>query len=380
MADTTQGGINLLIWTIVFTIIDSLFVFLRFWAARLIQRRIYADDYLIVVALINTFALEGVLIWSVFNGMGKHTVDLTPEEAKIAYKTVPAAYVTWTLGTAAFKLSVLSLYVRLFTVRTFKRLSYIVMFLTVAYCVTFLTVFLTTCSPDISQLWNPRPNGYCRDLNIGQLGSVSTSLGVDVIIIALPMPFLWRLKMRLRNKVFVTIAFSLSFITVGIMIWRIVDLCTSSTSDFVFNMPVLALTTTLELWMCIIIACIPTLAPLLKTYVIPLISSVSKIGSSGGDGSDQKQRSIITFGRLGGRHRKIYTTILYGSQDPITRNEDVEARGHNLTNLRTPSNPNLREDAFTTTDVTAGPSNGDEELRILQAPGAIHVRRDIDTS
>lgn len=51
----TKGGIDLLIWTIVFTIVDGLFVFLRFWAAHLIKRRIYADDYLIVFALVSAF-------------------------------------------------------------------------------------------------------------------------------------------------------------------------------------------------------------------------------------------------------------------------------------------------------------------------------------
>lgn len=53
MAVTTQGGINLLIWTIVFTILDSLFVFLRFWAAHIIKRPIYIDDYLIVLSLVS---------------------------------------------------------------------------------------------------------------------------------------------------------------------------------------------------------------------------------------------------------------------------------------------------------------------------------------
>lgn len=121
----------------------------------------------------------------------------------------------WTIGTATFKLSVLSLYNRIFSVPVFKRLSYGVMGLTVAYCISFLVVFLTTCTPDISQLWNPRPDGHCRDLNIGQLGSVSTNLGIDLIIIALPMPFLWRLNMRFRHKLFITVAFSLSFVYVG---------------------------------------------------------------------------------------------------------------------------------------------------------------------
>lgn len=44
--------------------------------------------------LLGFLALEGVLLWSVFNGMGKHMADLTTEELIISFKTIPAAYVT----------------------------------------------------------------------------------------------------------------------------------------------------------------------------------------------------------------------------------------------------------------------------------------------
>lgn len=154
------------------------------------------------------------MIWGIFNGMGMPTADLEAEQLSIQLQLIPATYVTWTVATTAFKLSVLFLYVRLLSWPTFKKLSYVLMGLTLAYCISFMAVFLTTCSPDISQLWNPRPDGSCRDLNIGQLGSVSTNLALDVLIIALPMPFLWSLKMRTRNKIVVTAAFSLGLMYV----------------------------------------------------------------------------------------------------------------------------------------------------------------------
>jgi hypothetical protein len=163
----------------------------------------------------NTFALGGVVIWAVFSsGMGHYATELSATELQNALKLVPAAYVTWTLGTTSFKLSVLFLYTRIFSIKVFKTLSYVTMGLTVSYCISFMVVFLTTCTPDISQLWNPRPDGHCRDLNIGQLGSVSTNLALDVIILVLPMPFVWNLKMALRNKIIVTIVFSFSLLYV----------------------------------------------------------------------------------------------------------------------------------------------------------------------
>ena len=164
----------------------------------------------------NTFALGGVIIWAVFaSGMGHYSSELSPAELQNSLKIIPAAYVTWTLGTTAFKLSVLFLYTRLFGIKTFRYLSYTLMGITVAYCISFLVVFLTTCSPDISQLWNPRPDGHCRNLNVGQLGSVSTNLAIDCLTLILPMPFLWNLQMRLRNKIVVTVVFSFGLLYVA---------------------------------------------------------------------------------------------------------------------------------------------------------------------
>lgn len=133
------------------------------------------------------------------------------------------------------------------------------------------------------------------------------------------------------------------------------------------------------MWICIIIACIPTLAPILKIYVSPLLSKISMPRSSEGSDSTQKQKSIVTFGRLGGRRRKQYTTILYGSQDHITRNGDPEAQDTRTTEPNTQSDTVLRHDAFTTTSVTTAPTYEGQELQVLQKPMGIHVRQDIDS-
>ncbi|KAF7531607.1 hypothetical protein G7054_g8692 [Neopestalotiopsis clavispora] len=363
MTTATHSGINLLIWIVVFTVLDVLFVLLRFWAARLIHRQLSADDYLIIFALANVLALEGVLIWSIFyGGIGRYSTELLPTELAIALKAIPAAYVTWTLGTAAFKLSVLFFYTRIFSTKTFRIITYALMGLTVAYCLTFMVVFFTTCTPDISQLWNPRPDGHCRDLNIGQLGSVSTNLAIDLLLIALPMPFLWNLKMALRNKISVTLVFSLGFITIAIMIWRIVDLVTKKDEDFVKNTPILALTTTLELWLCIIIACIPTLAPLFKTYISPMLSKMTGSQPSKNSG----RRPMVTFGRSGASDRKRYANIS-GSQD-LTY-DDPEA-----------GQAAFRNDAFTTSHASSN-FHGEWELETTStARDAIRVQKDIATS
>jgi hypothetical protein len=77
-----------------------------------------------------------------------------------------------------------------------------------AYGVSFLVVFFTNCQP-LSQPWNPVPHGYCKDVTIEQITSVSANMVIDAAIVVLPMPPLWGLQLATRKKVAISFLFSL---------------------------------------------------------------------------------------------------------------------------------------------------------------------------
>lgn len=54
MADITSRGIHLFICIIAFTVICIIILLLRFWAARLIRRSFYLDDFAIVFAFVSS--------------------------------------------------------------------------------------------------------------------------------------------------------------------------------------------------------------------------------------------------------------------------------------------------------------------------------------
>jgi len=153
------------------------------------------------------------------------------------------------------------------------------------------------------------------------------------------------------------------------MVWRIYDLVTTAGEDFVSNIPILALSTTLELWLCIIIACIPTLAPVFKTYFSPILTRLS--GTRSTAGAHGTPLNIVTFGRLGngtGPRRKNYRSM-YESQDPTSDN--LEAGRPHLKGETFP------EEASTTIHVTSELDGGENmELRPIPVNNAIYVRRE----
>lgn len=121
-----------------------------------------------------------------------------------------ASNVCWLLGSVFVKLSILWLYHRLFATKEFRRWSWPMLALVNCYGIAFLVVFLTNCTPP-DQLWNPRPNGHCRDMQYSDYATVSINLFLDLAILILPMPTLWSLQLPVRKKVIVTVMFSFGF-------------------------------------------------------------------------------------------------------------------------------------------------------------------------
>lgn len=117
------------------------------------------------------------------------------------------------MATVALKLSLIWLYTRIFSTAQFKRWAYAAMGLVLGYGIAFLCVFMTNCQP-ISQQWNPVPGGWCRDLSVEELASVTINLAIDLIIVIMPMPVLWGLQMAVRNKIFISLMFCIGFLYV----------------------------------------------------------------------------------------------------------------------------------------------------------------------
>ncbi|KAL2259509.1 hypothetical protein VTK26DRAFT_6799 [Humicola hyalothermophila] len=370
MASTSQRGINLFIWICVFTVISTIFLILRLIAARIIRRGLYVDDGLVVFAYAGTVALSGVVAWSIFvGGMGKHMNEMTDFELGILFQAVVAAYVTWTLGTVAVKLSVLWMYTRIFRTQQFKRYAYVLMGFCMAFCIAFMAVFMTNCHP-VSFMWKPVPGGGCRDMTHSEFASVSVSLVIDLAIIFLPMPWLWGLQMPLRNKIVVSVTLSIGFITIGVMGWRI-DVTIESTKhpDFSHSLADIALISLLELWLGIIVACIPTLAPILKKYGKPALQKISKYKLSGAS-ADSRSGAVQLgkFSNMNNKNSRDMYTELDSSQDAIRGpNHDLEDQ------VSVPTRA-----APTTTTACAFDPAAPESPRRGPNSKVIHIRHDIN--
>ncbi|KAL7627702.1 hypothetical protein AAE478_001896 [Parahypoxylon ruwenzoriense] len=266
---------------------------------------------------------------------------------------------TWLAGSVCLKLSMLFLYLRIFSVAQFKRWVYALIAIVVSYGIAFFIVFPTNCQP-VYQLWAPVPGGWCHDVTIEEFSSVGINLAIDLAIIILPMPILWTLKMPVYNKIFISIMFSCGLITIGLMCWRLVITAESArTTDLFFYLPDIGLVSELELWLGIIVVCIPTMKPLVTKYLTPRILQLKSM-TTGSSRSRPENIQLKYVGRS--QVRRGYHT-LEGEQNSVNAYPQSQQATDSVGPIRTEC----------TYDPNAKHADGVAEL------GKIHVRKDIES-
>ncbi|KAK8062547.1 hypothetical protein PG997_014644 [Apiospora hydei] len=263
---------SLLAWIISFTILTTLVISLRFWSARIQKRRFYLDDGFVLASYVAMLAQIGLGLWGLYHGAGNPSSDYLPEELIVQTKLLVAVSTTWIFSTTVVKLAVLQLYMRIFSTAAFKRWAISLMVVVVCFGITFLVVFITHCHP-VSQEWDPVPWGWCRDLKYSELSSISMNLALDTAIVVLPMPWLWNLQMPTSKKIVVMIMFGFGFATIAIMCYRI-DQTVHSDPDPMIAIARVGLLSNVELWLGIIVACLPTMAPFFREYIQPGLSTL----------------------------------------------------------------------------------------------------------
>lgn len=85
----------------------------------------------------------------------------------------------------------------------------------------FLFVLRDSNQLQVAKQWNSSIKGTCIDVIPFYFALAGTSIGLDLIIIALPLPVLWRLQLRLKQKLILAALFALGFFVTIIQIIRI---------------------------------------------------------------------------------------------------------------------------------------------------------------
>ncbi|KAJ4389297.1 hypothetical protein N0V93_006763 [Gnomoniopsis smithogilvyi] len=262
------GQIALFTCSIIFAIIPTVAVVLRIIARRIANRRLDAADYLIFCAWILTIGLAiCCALETVYGGFGWHRVDVVAEYGQQVITnyhiiTLPLE-IFWTLSISFSKLSLLTLYIKVFPLSRLTTVSKI----------TWVGVALLAVSGALCTLLICQPIQYNWDLTLpgGHCGSQKSLFGIygvlnlftDLMVLGLPIPSLVGLKLPTLRKVGLVATFAIGFVTCIASVIRLVFLTSMDYLDITYSGIPFMLMTVVEPSLAVTLACVPLLRPIL---------------------------------------------------------------------------------------------------------------------
>jgi hypothetical protein len=137
---------------------------------------------------------------AVVHGYGKHKRDLSIEELRTCLKFFWIAQTPYKVVVCLNKISVILLYIRIFISQRFRVFCHVALAIVVSsgIATVFATVF--QCVP-FERSWNKTVAGTCIDSDMFWLANAILNISTDVIVLALPIHEVFKLQLKLQEKI-----------------------------------------------------------------------------------------------------------------------------------------------------------------------------------
>ncbi|CAG8980596.1 hypothetical protein HYALB_00013746 [Hymenoscyphus albidus] len=242
---------------VVFLVLCPLIVAIRFWGhTRGSVNHLGIDDWTILGSLAFAIVVSALMLASCDYGFGKHIATLSPTEKKMTLKLFYVAQAFYKLNINLTKCSILLLYLRIFVQRPFRILCWILLAIVPTYGIASTSASIWQCNP-IPRAWDKTIQGSCINITASWFANAGFSIVTDIIILALPMPLVYSLKLEKPHKVALALVFALGGFVVVTSVLRSTTLHFSSTSmDTTYDIAS-SIWTIIESNIGIICACLP---------------------------------------------------------------------------------------------------------------------------
>ncbi|OBT68852.1 hypothetical protein VE03_02047 [Pseudogymnoascus sp. 23342-1-I1] len=292
----SRGQIAPLVVSSAFIVITIASVILRVAGRRIKKIALQAEDYLIFVALVFVLALITCdIIGVTHGGVGRHAADVVVEDGPqvlVAFlKDLVAIQMLWATSLMFIKLSILCFYIRIFNVKPFIIASTAVAVLVVLWALSVILCGFFLCRP-FAYNWDQSIKGSCGDQIKSYIITGALNIATDALVLGLPMPMIWRLKVNLRSKIALTGIFTIGFFIFIISIIRLKSLVTVSYEDITYSVPDALIWSMLEPSLALTLASIPIMRPVFAKIfpdnTQPGNSGLSNSNPNGNSGSASK--------------------------------------------------------------------------------------------
>ena len=141
-------------------------------------------------------------------GMGIHADLLDPADIVMMAKWLVVAEILYAFNLGWTKISLLMMYYRIFHLPYFKKMAWAVGSFVMVWVVTITFLFIFICVP-VAKMWYPELPGKCINQVATWIANAASTIFTDLIILLMPLPPVWGLKLGKREKIGLTAAFGL---------------------------------------------------------------------------------------------------------------------------------------------------------------------------
>ncbi|KAI1344172.1 hypothetical protein F5Y15DRAFT_104464 [Xylariaceae sp. FL0016] len=159
------------------------------------------DDHLLIPAYL-TFLGTAIVIYVEVTkaGVGRHAVALEADQIKLYSQLLYVLFWVYVPSSMFSRVSVVVLYLRVFTDKRWRAASWGVIAYLVGICVSTLIVTQVQCTP-LVHAWDTSVEGHCVNRLLWyQLTNFENILG-DVMVLVLPIKTIWSLQSSFAQKV-----------------------------------------------------------------------------------------------------------------------------------------------------------------------------------
>ncbi|KAI0518513.1 hypothetical protein F5B22DRAFT_599503 [Xylaria bambusicola] len=195
------------------------------------------------------------------------------------------------------KLSIVCFYRRIFRGSKFSILTSILLAVIASWAAAFFFAGLLICVP-VEAFWTQDPAARCFvPIPLFYTGAISDTI-VDVIILSIPVPLVWKLNLPTKQKISVSLIFLLGAFIIGISAARIALFVHAGTSlkeatDISYDTSPTLYWSQLECSVAVICACLPTLRIVLNDVSVKSLRNfASKFSLRGISTKAPSQQSI----------------------------------------------------------------------------------------
>lgn len=192
---------------------------LRALSHRIAHRHLTSSDYCAVAAALSAVAFQALLIASVVvGGIGYgHASEINAkygvEPIHTLFKLLIGSDVLWTISLSLSKTSVLLLCSKLFKDSYMILASRIIIVFTISWALPTVVVNFLICQP-FAAAWGQGVDekGHCGDRVTLYTTTAALNLASDFLVVVLPLPHLYRLRLPRNTKVGLAIVMSLGIL------------------------------------------------------------------------------------------------------------------------------------------------------------------------